>query len=261
MQKVVKIFSIITLSIVINMRSFATFALSSKDIEPQLLCLVASSHYEKKYNIPKNLLRSISIVESGKWNKEHGMTFAWPWVVGIDGKGNFFSTYAEAASFLRQAVAKGQNVDIGCHQINWKNHGHHFNKPEELLHPKTNAAYAAYFLVQKFNAVKDWSKAVAYYHSYTDKLGSKYLQRVYNVFEEMKKQNDRKYDSYIEQKISTFRSRQGMRKKAKTFPNNLISANTSQKSHASAKELNLINASDMVIFSVELPANSVMVDH
>jgi hypothetical protein len=177
----------------------------SNDIDPQLLCFVASSFYEKKYNMPRHILHSISIVESGRLNKNHKISLAWPWVIGIDGKGNFFDTYAEAAKFLRKAIATGENVDIGCHQVNWKYHGHNFKNPEELLHPKHNAAYAAYFLTQHFNETKNWEKAIAYYHSRTPELGGVYLKKVQSIWNGMKGAKGKEYYEYVKVKSAEVR--------------------------------------------------------
>lgn len=255
---------IIFLSILLQINYVIGF--DSTSIEPELLCLVASSHYEKKYNIPHNLLRSISIAESGKWNKEHKMSFAWPWVIGIDGKDKFFNTYSEAVVFLKRAVAVGENVDIGCHQINWKAHGQHFNKPEELLHPKINAAYAAHFLVEKYNQAKSWSKAVAHYHSHTPEFGDRYFKKVYSIFETMKGPVGQKYAVFIQNKTQSIKA---------NLPNipirkhTDIMLNKNEKNLVKVKHIpnqkiqkNAISYNNIVVFSknVELPANSVILD-
>lgn len=185
-----------------------------------------------------------------------------PWVVGIDGKGKFFDSYSEAAAFLRKAIAVGANVDIGCHQVNWKYHGHNFNKPEELLHPKHNAAYAAHFLVEKFKATKSWSKAIAHYHSHTPEFGEVYLKKVTSILETMKGDNEIKYSSYV--------NKEGLKISQKsTFVYQNTNANK-------IKNVSLINnnrpfvekqgfvkkSRDIIVFSqkVELPTNSVILE-
>lgn len=264
MMKIIlkNIFTIIFILVSIEARVVHSLDFNAKNIDPELLCLLSSSYYERKYNIPKDLLRSISIVESGKWNKDHKMTFAWPWIIGIDGKGEYFNSYGEAAAFLRKAVARGANVDIGCHQINWKHHGHHFKKPEDLLHPKVNAAYAAHFLIEKFNASKSWSKAVAHYHSHTPEFGNRYLKKVYKVLESMKGDVGKKYANYIKIKTSTVSP--NMLHEARS----LVKQNTILKKHNRAFDIDINNkvqkihqVSDMVVFSVELPANSAILDY
>lgn len=240
------------------------FDFNAKNVDPELLCLVSSSYYERKYNIPKDLLRSISIVESGKWNSQHKMTFAWPWIVGIDGKGQYFETYGEAAAFLRKAVARGKNVDIGCHQINWKYHGHNFNKPEELLHPKVNAAYAAHFLVEKFNSSKSWSKAVAHYHSHTPQFGDRYLKKVHGILEDMKGKMGEKYNSYLQDKTYKLRQNPNLLYETHNRIKNkqvISKHNTTFDKHKQPKIQKVNQVSDMVVFSVELPANSAILEN
>lgn len=247
-----------------QVNAVTSFDFNTKNVDPELLCLVSSSYYEKKYNIPKNLLRSISIVESGKWNREHKMTFAWPWIVGIDGKGEYFNTYSEAAVFLRKAIMRGENVDIGCHQINWKYHGHHFNKPEELLHPKINAAYAAHFLIEKFNSSKDWSKAVAHYHSHTPAFGNRYLKKVHTVLENMNGENGKKYNEYLNSKTSNLRQNKNLLYEA----NHKVKQQATKDSYSTIHNRNILTkthkinqASDIVVFSVELPVNSTILEN
>lgn len=240
------------------------FDFNARNVDPELLCLVSSSYYERKYNIPKDLLRSISIVESGKWNHEHKMTFAWPWIVGIDGKGQYFQTYGEAAAFLRKAVARGENVDIGCHQINWRYHGHNFNKPEELLHPKVNAAYAAHFLVEKFNSSKSWSKAVAHYHSHTPHFGDRYLKKVHAILESMKGKGGQKYNSYLNDKTHKLRHNPNLLYEAHNKIKNHSTKSkykTTFDRHTTEKTQNVNQVSDIVVFSVELPANSAILEN
>ena len=258
------IFTIILILVSIEARVVHSLDFSAKNIDPELLCLLSSSYYERKYNIPKDLLRSISIVESGKWNNQHKMTFAWPWIIGIDGKGEYFNSYGEAAAFLRKAVARGANVDIGCHQINWKHHGHNFNKPEDLLNPKVNAAYAAHFLIEKFNASKSWSKAVAHYHSHTPQFGDRYLKKVHRILENMKGDNGKKYTNYVKSKTAHISQNKNMLHEARSR----IRQNSVLKKHNSFFDREINNKAqkihqvpDMVVFSVELPANSVILDY
>ncbi len=260
MKKILQnIFTIIFILVSIQIDTAYTFDCDTRNVDPELLCLVSSSYYERKYNIPKHLLRSISIVESGKWNSEYKMTFAWPWVVGIDGKGEYFKSYNEAAVFLRKAIARGANVDIGCHQINWKYHGHNFNKPEDLLHPKINAAYAAHFLVEKFNASKNWSKAVAHYHSSTPQFSDRYLKKVHNILENMKGKDGMRYSEYMKNATSNISKNHNILYSAKNLIKKSIIRNkdtTVLDGHIKSKKQNINEISDMMVFSVELPANS-----
>lgn len=149
-------------------------------------CVRAINYYEKKYKLPKHILHAISTVESGLWSTQHGMNIPWPWTLNIEGKPYFFHTQREAANFLKQNIAIGKkNIDIGCAQINWYYHGHNFSKPEDLLYPVYNIAYAAHFLMQNFYETNSWYTAVARYHSRTQDLGSIYLKKVTNVLKQI----------------------------------------------------------------------------
>jgi soluble lytic murein transglycosylase-like protein len=216
---------------------------NSKKLDPHLLCLATSHYYEKKYGIPEGLLKSISIVESGRWNKKHNLTLAWPWVLNVEGEGKFFNSYEEAATFLRKALSKGNNVDIGCHQVNWRSHGQYFNKPEELLNPQKNAAYAAYFLKQKFHASQDWNKAIAHYHSQTPQFGSEYLKKVQKVLVKMNGLENFKYSNFLKSKdkIGPIKPKPLLNQSSRTL--------TRMKTN-------------LMVFSqeVELPSNSVILD-
>jgi tetratricopeptide (TPR) repeat protein len=170
----------------------------ANNLDPQVTCLISSAFYENKYNLPKNILTSISIIESGQWFPKHGLSLPWPWTININGKGYYLNSYDEAARFLKRAIDQNLNVDIGCNQINWKMHGHNFRNPEQLLHPKYNAAYAAYFLIKKYKETGDWNKAIAYYHSKTKTYGMEYLKKVQNVSQKLLKL-EMQYLNYLQQ--------------------------------------------------------------
>ncbi len=241
----------------------------SRNVDPQLLCFVASSFYEKKYNMPKHILHSISIAESGRWNREHKIQLAWPWVIGIDGKGRFFDTYAEAAVFLRKSIAAGENVDIGCHQVNWKHHGHNFKNPEALLHPKHNAAYAAYFLTQNFNETKDWRKAISHYHSRTPTLGNVYLKKVQAIWNDMRGDKGVQYHEYVKIKSAEIKRVSNGKKLYYTKYHHLNSGSNNSKTLSVEKSAHSNNFkygkrmnNDMVVFSekASLPTNTKLVN-
>ena len=51
-------------------------------------CIIASKKYEEIYDIPKNLLLSMSLTESGKRIK-NGEFISWPWTINKKEKGSF----------------------------------------------------------------------------------------------------------------------------------------------------------------------------
>ena len=155
-------------------------------------CIEAIGYYEKKYNLPKNLLYAISIVESGSKSDKHGVVLPWPWTLNISGSSYFYQSPEKALVLLRQAVNKNSQVDVGCAQINWHHHGHHFkNNPQHIFNPVYNVAYAAHFLTNNYLETKQWSKAVAYYHSRSVERGAAYANKVMKIWNKIN--NDPKY--------------------------------------------------------------------
>lgn len=148
-----------------------------------LQCTRAINFYEKKYNLPRNLLHSIATVESGKWNEQHKRLLPWPWALNVAGKAYYFANKQEAVDFLKIMLDKGiEQIDVGCTQINWYYHGkRHFKKPENAFNPLFNTAYAAHFLSQNYSKTKDWGKAVATYHSNTEERGKNYVAKVHKI--------------------------------------------------------------------------------
>lgn len=154
-------------------------------------CTRAINFYEKRYNLPADLLYSIVVVESGKWNKGYNKVLPWPWSLNVEGKPYYFSTKLEAVNFLKKMIESGvENIDIGCSQINWYYHGKkYFKKPEHVLNPVLNISYAAYFLSRNYALTRDWKSAVARYHSRTEARGNEYFSKVSSVWRQTKQDN------------------------------------------------------------------------
>ncbi|MBI1954157.1 MAG: transglycosylase SLT domain-containing protein, partial [Proteobacteria bacterium] len=178
---------------------------SSNELGP-LHCLRAIKFYERKYNIPTNLLRAVSVIESGGWIKEYKAHIPWPWALNVEGKSYVFHNKQEAAVFLRSVIAHGiKNVDIGCSQINWYHHGQHFKDPESLLNPVYNVAYAAYLLARNFHETQKWSTAVARYHSKNFWLGQRYLNKVEAMWHKVSANSDA-YNNFKFSELSSKKS-------------------------------------------------------
>lgn len=155
-------------------------------------CLKAIDFYERKYSIPHNLLYALTIVESGRWQEAHNISLPYPWVLNIEGQPYFFENKQEATTFLKKALKQGKkSIDVGCGQVNIHYHGHHFEKPENLLNPVYNIAYTAYFMARNFAESGNWPKAVAQYHSRTPELGKNYWQKVQAVLKSINKNKDK----------------------------------------------------------------------
>ena len=77
-------------------------------------CIIATKKYEEIYGIPKNLLLSVSLTESGRRIK-NGEFISWPWTINKKGKGRFFDSKATAVNYVKEYTKKGKkNIDLGC---------------------------------------------------------------------------------------------------------------------------------------------------
>lgn len=175
MKTIITIFLVFSLNV-----ASQTFAAEDDYIQ----CTRAINFYEEKYGLPRNLLHSIAIVESGKWVAKHNKMLPWPWALNVAGQAYYFANKGEAVSFLKTVLERGiEQVDIGCTQINWYYHGKkYFKKPEDAFNPVFNTAYAAHFLSNNYLKTKDWTKAVAIYHSYTEDKGRNYVDKVHKIW-------------------------------------------------------------------------------
>lgn len=77
------------------------------------------------------------------------------------------------------------SIDVGCMQINLKQHPHAFATLEDAFDPATNIAYAARFLKAKRNHQGTWKNAVGHYHSARKEHNSPYITKVFRVWERM----------------------------------------------------------------------------
>ncbi|WP_135079243.1 transglycosylase SLT domain-containing protein [Terasakiella sp. SH-1] len=143
------------------------------------LCKNATHQAERKFNIPQNLLRAISLTESGRWVKEEKANIAWPWTVSAGGPGEYFPTKNQAINHVRNLQAQGiRNIDVGCMQINLRYHPDAFKSLEEAFNPRTNTEYAGTFLSRLFKQTKSWTQAAGRYHSSEPTKNMYYREKV-----------------------------------------------------------------------------------
>ena len=64
-------------------------------------CIIATKKYEEIYDIPKNLLLSMSLTESGRRIK-NGEFISWPWTINKKGKGKFFDNKETAINYVKE---------------------------------------------------------------------------------------------------------------------------------------------------------------
>ncbi len=150
--------------------------------QDKLLCEYLAQGAEKKHGLPKNILLSISRVESG-YRKVDGITRAWPWTLNAGGDSAYFQTKEAALDSLKDRIEKGvTNIDIGCMQLNYRWHKKFFNNLNEMMSPKKNVDYGARFLKKLHQRHGSWEKAVKYYHSSKSKFNVKYYRKVRAVW-------------------------------------------------------------------------------
>ncbi|MFC0384386.1 lytic transglycosylase domain-containing protein [Muricoccus vinaceus] len=146
---------------------------------PTGLCRAAIGAAEREYGLPAGLLAAIGRVESGRRDPGTGEQGPWPWTMNAEGRGQFFSSRAEAIAEVRQLRAGGMRlIDVGCMQINLHHHPGAFASLEEAFDPLANARYAARFLKTLQANSGDWMTAAGHYHSQTPSRAEAYRAQV-----------------------------------------------------------------------------------
>ncbi len=140
------------------------------------LCNAAAISAANNAAIPPNVLRALTLVETGR--NRSGSFDPWPWTVNMEGKGYWFDTRAEALDFVTRSHAAGaRSFDVGCFQVNHRWHGQAFTSFDQMFEPLDNATYAAKFMTSLYKEGGSWSWASGAYHSRTVSLATKYRAR------------------------------------------------------------------------------------
>jgi hypothetical protein len=143
---------------------------------PDRTCDAVALRAAAETGVPRDVLRAISLTETGR--SRGGTLVTWPWTVNVEGKGHWFETRDEAVDYAERSYALGaRSFDIGCFQLNYRWHGAHFATIAEMFDPLANARYAARFLVTLYAESGDWSVAAGTYHSRTEVYAARYRQR------------------------------------------------------------------------------------
>ena len=183
-------FSFLLVSICVMINS-AIYASADTETLPQrefltegTLCAVAADKAGSEFGVGYDLLQTIAVVESGRFDKLHNQFVSWPWTVNANGKGYYYTSKEEAVaavkSFQRQGIT---SIDVGCMQINLKYHGEAFSSIEDALNPESNVRYSAKFLRNLYNRNGyDWKKAAKRYHSGNWEQGEIYSKRLEQKF-------------------------------------------------------------------------------
>lgn len=145
--------------------------------DPAALCEDAARRAAARHDIPPEVLRAISLVESGR--ASDGRLRPWPWTINVAGKGVWFDDRAAALKAAQDALADGQtSFDTGCFQINYRWHGDAFASLEQMFDPDETARYAARFLAGLYREKGDWTLAAGAYHSRTESRAAIYRAKV-----------------------------------------------------------------------------------
>lgn len=151
--------------------------------EQRQICAEPIRFHEREAGIPNQLLAAVARAESGRWDKGESASFAWPWTVTAEGKGQFFASKEEAIAQIQRLRGRGvRNIDVGCMQINLLHHPDAFADLEEALDPQANVAYATSFLKQLFEQNHSWVMAVGNYHSATPEFHFRYREKVMKLW-------------------------------------------------------------------------------
>jgi hypothetical protein len=147
------------------------------------VCEHATVSTEMAQRLPRAVLFSVSMVESGRFNKETRKTRPWPWTINAEGQSYYFDSKSDAVAAARHLLKEGiRSIDVGCMQINLRYHPNAFRNLETAFDPATNVAYSAEFLKTLYTRTKSWPDAIAAYHSQSKTRSRPYFARVINVW-------------------------------------------------------------------------------
>ncbi|KIC46299.1 tail length tape measure protein [Ruegeria sp. ANG-S4] len=151
-------------------------------------CDRAAQRAAQSEDVPINVLKAISRVETGRRHK--GRIEPWPWTINVEGQGYWFATEREAKSYVFNIFKAGRrSFDIGCFQINYRWHGKAFRSIDAMFDPDENARYAAGFLRKLHAELGSWQAAAGAYHSRTPDLAHAYQERFQAVLADLGEPN------------------------------------------------------------------------
>ena len=149
-------------------------------------CHSATREYERASAIPGNLLTSISLAETGRWDPKKAEMFAWPWTVTAGGTGKYYPSKQKAVEAVKELQSRGvKNIDVGCMQINLKYHPNAFSSLDQAFDPLVNVDYARKFLSGLHRSTGSWVQAAANYHSTNPQLNLNYRTKVLRIWREV----------------------------------------------------------------------------
>jgi len=177
MQKHSSIFLIVLLVTALVMPGVAA---ADRMLKSSALCSYEIEKHERLNRIPQQLLKAISVTESGRWHKPSQRVVPWPWTVMAKGEGKFFNSKGQAIAYVMRMKDQGiKNIDVGCMQVNLFYHGDKFANLDEAFNPRTNVGYATQYLTNLKQETRSWTQAVSKYHSNNKKFSQPYRKKVF----------------------------------------------------------------------------------
>lgn len=152
--------------------------------KPWVVCELAALRVEATQKLPRALLASVALAESGRYVRATGKTHSWPWTINAEGRAYYLPTKQAAVRKARELLDQGiRSMDIGCMQVNLRYHPDAFASLEDAFDPLTNMGYAALFLTRLSNQAGSWPKAIGRYHSESPALNRPYFAKVIRIWE------------------------------------------------------------------------------
>jgi len=137
---------------------------------------------EQELDIPRGLLLSIALVESGQDGSPQ------PFAMNLDGKTVYSDSASEARSHLLDKQGRvRQNATVGCMQLSVQHHRANFRPVERILDPSANVWYAARYLKRLRADSGSWSVAVARYNGGSRSQQREYTCKIYQHLESLDK--------------------------------------------------------------------------
>jgi len=137
---------------------------------------------ERELSIPRGLLLSIALVESGQDGSPQ------PFAMNLDGKSVYSENADEAKSHLLDSKGRvRQNATVGCMQLSVQHHRSNFRPVERILDPAANVWYAARYLKRLRADSGSWNVAIARYNGGSRSQQREYTCKIYQNLESLDK--------------------------------------------------------------------------
>lgn len=144
-------------------------------------CLSSILEAEADLGIPRGILLSIALVESGQSG------YPAPFALNVAGRAVFARSEVDAARYLRDPQGRLRSgVMAGCMQLSLSHHRDGFRPVEKIVDPQANVRYAAVYLVRLRGETGSWAAAVARYNGGSGDRGRQYQCKVHGYLQALK---------------------------------------------------------------------------